>query len=218
MISGVLVDLTLPISEKLPNFPGSPAPLFLNWSDLKQDGYNLELFFMSTHSGTHIDAPYHFARDGKTIDQIPIGRLITNATLVKVRKKPEQKITKSDIISFEREHGMISGGDSVIFYTGWQKNLRQKNYFTCNPGLSGDAALYLASKKINLVGIDSPSIDPGRDKKFTSHNILSQNDILIVENLSNLEKINETEFSLIVLPLKLRGASGSPVRAVGITT
>ena len=66
------LDLTLTISKSIPSFPGSPTPQFLSWSDLQEDGYNLELLFLSSHTGTHIDAPFHFVKNGIKIDQIPI--------------------------------------------------------------------------------------------------------------------------------------------------
>ena len=99
--------------------------------------------------------------------------------------------------------------------TGWQKNLEKEFYFSKNPGLNSSAANYLVSKKINLVGIDSPSIDLGSDSKFLVHHILAKNNILIVENLANLEKINSDKFHLIIAPLKLKNATGSPIRALG---
>ena len=212
----MMVDLTLPVSGSLPAFPGSPAPGFLSWADLKRDGYNLELLFMSSHSGTHIDAPYHFVRNGKTVDEVPVERLMRDAVLIKTPKAANGQISKSDIVLFEQENGAIPDGGTVVFCTGWQKNLSRKSYFTQNPGLSKAAARYLASKRTNLVGIDSPSIDPGRDHGFSAHHLLLKNDVLIVENLSNLEKIRRVGFSLVALPLRLDGASGSPVRAVGI--
>ena len=58
------IDLTLTISKSIPSFPGSPKPQFILWSDIKDDGYNLELLFLSSHTGTHIDAPYHFVKNG----------------------------------------------------------------------------------------------------------------------------------------------------------
>ena len=80
------IDLTLTISESIPSFPGSPKPQFIFWSDLKKDGYNLELLFLSSHTGTHIDAPYHFVKNGLKINQIPLDRLIGKATIIKLRK------------------------------------------------------------------------------------------------------------------------------------
>ena len=208
------VDLTLTISESIPSFPGSPKPQFISWSNLKDDGYNLELLFLSTHTGTHIDAPYHFTKNGLKINEIPLDRLIGNAILIKLKKTKNKTITKSDIISFEKIYGKIPNQSSVFFYTGWQKNLKNSNYFTENPGLDISSAKYLSSKKINLVGIDSPSIDLGNDESFNVHHILSKNNILIVENLTNLNKIFTKEFNFTILPLKLKDATGSPVRAI----
>jgi kynurenine formamidase len=80
------IDLTLTISESIPSFPGSPKPQFISWSNLKEDGYNLELLFLSSHTGTHLDAPYHFVKNGLKINQIPLDRLIGKAILIKIKK------------------------------------------------------------------------------------------------------------------------------------
>ncbi len=207
-------DLSLTISKSIPSFPGSPTPQFIDWSNIENDGYNLELLFLSSHTGTHLDAPYHFVKNGLKIDQIPVERLVGKATLIKIERSKNTAITKSDITSFEKENGRILNHASIFFHTGWQKNLKKENYFIENPGLDSSSAKYLASKKINLVGIDSPSIDLGKDESFKVHNILSRNNILIVENLTNLNKIKPIEFNFTILPLKLKDATGSPVRAV----
>ena len=209
-----IVDLTLTVSDKIPTFPGSPQPSFIPWENVKEDGYNLELLFLSTHTGTHMDAPYHFLEKGAKIHEISLKKLVSEAVLIKSKKRGGESITKTDIQKFEKKHGKIASFSSVIFYTGWQKNLQKKYYFTKNPGLSVSAAKYLASKKINLVGIDSPSIDLGKDSKFSVHQIFAKKGILIVENLANLEKIKSAKFHLVVLPLKLKNATGSPVRAI----
>ncbi|MGY5151281.1 MAG: cyclase family protein [Candidatus Nitrosopumilus sp. bin_6a] len=208
------IDLSLSISESLPTFPGSPKPQFITWSDINTDGYNLELLFLSSHTGTHLDAPFHFVKNGNKINQIPLDRLIGKGILIKLKKIKNSPITKSDITLFEKKNGKIPKHSSIFFYTEWQKNLKNDNYFTENPGLDSSSAKYLASKKTNLVGIDSPSIDLGKDESFTVHKILSKNNILIVENLTNMNKIQSREFNFTILPLKLKDATGSPVRAV----
>ena len=212
------IDLTIHISEKLPSFPGSPKPHFVPWSTIKKDGYNLELLFMSSHSGTHIDAPFHFVSSGPKIHQISTNRLVNEAILIHVSKKENQAITKSDILAFEKDHKQIPMHATIVFRTDWSKNLQSPAYFEKNPGLAVSAAKYLASKKVNLVAIDSPSIDLGSDEKFPVHSILSKKSILIVENLTNLEKIKNIHFVFVVLPLKLENATGSPVRAIALQT
>jgi len=209
-----IIDLTLTVSDEIPTFPGSPQPSFIPWENVKEDGYNLELLFLSTHTGTHMDAPYHFLENGAKIHDISLKKFVSEAVLIKSKKKGDESITKTDIQKFEKKHGKIASFSSVIFYTGWQRNLQKKYYFEKNPGLSVSAAKYLASKKINLVGIDSPSIDLGKDSKFSVHQIFAKKGILVVENLANLEKIKSSKFHLVVLPLKLKNATGSPVRAI----
>jgi len=209
-----IIDLTLTVSDKIPTFPGSPQPSFITWENIKEDDYNLELLFLSTHTGTHMDAPYHFLEKGAKIHEISLKKLVSEAVLIKSKKKDSETITKTDIQKFEKKYGKIASFSSVIFYTGWQKNLQKKYYFTKNPGLSVSAAKYLASKKISLVGIDSPSIDVGKDSKFSVHQIFAKKGMLVVENLANLEKIKSSKFHLVVLPLKLKNATGSPVRAI----
>ena len=209
-----VVDLTLTVSSKIPTFPGSPQPNFIPWENIKEDGYNLELLFLSSHTGTHMDAPHHFLQKGVKIHEISLKKLVSEAALIKSKKNGGEIITKTDIQKFEKKHGKIEGFSSVIFQTGWQRNLQKKYYFTNNPGLSVSAAKYLASKKISLVGIDSPSIDVGTDSKFSVHQIFAKKGMLIVENLANLDKIKSSKFHLVVLPLKLKNATGSPVRAI----
>ena len=210
-----VIDLTLTVSEKIPTFPGSPKPHFVEWETIPKDGYNLELVFLSTHTGTHIDAPFHFMKNGKKIHEIKLERLVNEAVLIRIGKNSNRSISKTDIQNFEQKNGKIENGSTVIFHTGWQKNLNKEFYFTKNPGLSVSAAKYLVSKKINMVGIDSPSIDLGTDSKFSVHHILAKNNILIVENLANLNKIKSNNFHLITSPLKLKNATGSPIRAFG---
>ena len=210
------IDLTLPVSEKIPTFPGSPQPIFIQWENIKDDGYNLELLFLSSHTGTHLDAPYHFLEKGKKIHEISLKRLIINAILIKIRKRRDQAITKTDIQKFEKKNVKIPNESTIVFWTGWQKLIKNDSYFVNNPGLSVTAAKYLISKKTNLVGIDSPSIDLGKEKRFLIHHLFAKNDVLIVENLANLDKIKSWKFQLAVLPMKLENATGAPVRAVGI--
>jgi len=124
-------------------------------------------------------------------------------------------ITSHDILRNSKYD--IKEKDTVVFSTGWEKQIKEKdNYMKNNPGLSKDAAEYLVEKKVNAVAIDCPSIDIGTDSGFITHKMLLSNQILVIENLCNLYKFNNEKFTLIITPLKLVGASGSPIRAIGI--
>jgi len=193
-------------------FPGSPQPSFIEWSKFEIHGYSSEVMFLSTHTGTHIDAPSHFIPDSRTIDKIKVSRFVSRSILIKIPKKADQQITLNDIINCK-----INANDTVVFATGWEKRFKNYNYMINNPGLSLDAAEYLVSNRVNAVAIDGPSIDRGVDNNFNIHSALLSNDIPIIENLCNLEELSSVKsFTLIVNPLKLVGASGSPVRAIAL--
>ena len=81
-----ILDLTLTISDKIPAFPGSPHPHFIPWENVKDNGYNLELLFLSTHTGTHLDAPHHFLEKGSKIHEISLKKLVSEAVLIKSKK------------------------------------------------------------------------------------------------------------------------------------
>jgi arylformamidase len=207
-----VIDLTMGIDNSMKVFPGSPQPSFITWSRFETQGYSSEVMFLSTHTGTHIDAPAHFVQNSKTIDQLDVSRFVTHGVLLKLPKNADQKISLNDIINYE-----IKENDTVILATGWENRHDKDNYMSNNPGLSAEAAEYLANIKVNAVAIDGPSIDRGIDNRFDSHSILLSNDIFIIENLCNLAELGPARsFSLVVNPLKLVGASGSPVRAIGL--
>lgn len=209
----VVIDLTMEISQDLPVFPGSPAPRFIPWERISDDGYNLELLLLSSHSGTHLDAPRHFLDGSGGIDSIPADRLVTYAVLIRTKGRT---VTKRDVVAFEAEYGSIPAGRAVVFATGWSRDTGRKDYFAKNPGISVSAAEYIAGKEVSLVGIDSPSIDPGASKKFPAHRVLLGRGIPILENLVNLEELDGPAFILIALPLRLKNATGSPVRAIAL--
>ena len=94
-------------------FPGSPQPSFIEWSKFEIHGYSSEVMFLSTHTGTHIDAPSHFIPDSRTIDKIKVSRFVSRSILIKIPKKADQQITLNDIINCK-----INANDTVVFATG----------------------------------------------------------------------------------------------------
>ncbi|MGI9012585.1 MAG: cyclase family protein [Nitrososphaeraceae archaeon] len=210
----MIIDLSQSINSDIKLYPGSPNVYFLKWSKYSIDGYDSEAIFLSTHTGTHMDAPSHFIEGAESIDDIDVNRFVMkNVHLLKIFKSSNQLITAEDIINSNID---IKENDSIVFSTGWEHNYNSDNYISSNPGLSPQAATYLSNKKINAVAIDSPSIDSGIESEFPVHQILLKNNIIIIENICNLAKIDKKNFKLIAIPLKLRGASGSPVRALAI--
>ena len=214
------VDLTLAVSASLPSFPGSPPPHFIRWERMDDAGYDLELLLMSSHTGTHVDAPSHFVRGGATVDRIPVSRLVSDALLVDAPGRSARRpITARDVDRFESGPGgagRIPRGSAVVFRTGWSDDTGRASYFGECPGLTAGAARRLASRGAGLVGIDSPSVDPGNSRRFAAHRALLGAGIPAVENLAGLSRIGGRRFRLAVMPLKLKGATGSPARAVAL--
>ena len=206
-----VIDLTMRITPSITVFPGSPQPSFIPWSSFNRHGYDSEAMFMSTHTGTHVDAPSHFAPGLASIDMIPASRLVCNAVLIKAPKRANELVEREDLANDQ-----VRKDDTVVIATGWEKHVAGSDYMTKNPGLSKEVAKYFARKKVNAVAIDGPSIDAGIDSEFTAHNILLPRNILAVENLCNVSKISTNRFMLLISPLKLGGATGSPVRALAL--
>ena len=208
-----IIDLTLEIDEYIQVFPDSPNVSILQWTNFDNHKYASEVLFSSTHVGTHVDAPYHFQKHGITVEKISLNRLIINENLkvLKIEKEDDEKIEVSDL----RNHDIMKN-DTVLINTNWVLNRSLDKYFNKNPGLSEAAAKYLAEAEINLIGIDGPSIDPATDHDFNSHRIFSANNIPIIENLINLDKLLNKNFTFVALPLKLKNCSGSPIRALAI--
>ena len=211
-----VIDLTMRITPSIRVYPGSPQPSFIPWSKFDRHGYDSEAMFMSTHTGTHVDAPSHFKPGFASIDMISTDRLVCNAVLIRAEKSANQLIEEQDL------GNQISEGDAVVIATGWEKRSSSRNYMSENPGLSEQAARYLARKRVNAVAIDCPSIDGGADSRFIAHNILLSCNILVVENLCNLNRVTSSRsrssitFTLIISPLKLGGATGSPARVLAL--
>ncbi|CAN5642530.1 cyclase family protein [soil metagenome] len=208
-----IIDLTLEIDEHIQVFPDSPKVNILQWSNFDNHKYASEVWFSSTHVGTHVDAPYHFQKHGITVEKIPLSRLTIyeNIKVLKIEKEDDEKIEVDDLRNYD-----IMKNDTILINTNWILNRALDKYFNKNPGLSEAAAKYLVEAEINLVGIDGPSIDPATDHDFNSHRIFSANDIPIIENLMNLDKLLNKKFTFVALPLKLKNCSGSPVRALAI--
>ncbi|MFL6394137.1 MAG: cyclase family protein, partial [Nitrososphaeraceae archaeon] len=118
-------------------FPGSPQPSFIKWSKFDIHGYDSEAMFLSTHTGTHVDAPSHFISNAANIDQIAVDRFFCkNALLVKILKKANQQISYKDIVN----QGINENDTAVVISTGWEKQAEKDNYVLDNPGISADAA------------------------------------------------------------------------------
>jgi kynurenine formamidase len=178
---------------------------------------------LGEHTGTHMDAPLHFVPDGPAhygTDEIPLERLAGRAATIGATDLAAGDLLGHDRIeAWEREHGPIEPGDRVLVRYGWDERWTPgppgRRFLEDWPGLSGGAAEYLVGRGAALVGCDTMSVDAAGSEENPAHHALLGNEVYIVENLKNLGTL--PPFCLFVaLPLKIRGGSGSPVRAVAL--
>ncbi|WP_431124573.1 cyclase family protein [Flagellimonas flava] len=202
-----------------------------------EKGYYYSAYNFSTaeHGGTHIDAPIHFSESGKTVDQIPLDKLIGDAIKIDVSSNalnnPDYLISVEDLKDWERQQGItIPDGSIVLLQTGFSQYYPNKvEYLGTNergehaikllhfPGLSPEAAEWLVqNRNISSIGIDTPSIDYGQSQYFKSHVILLGENIPAFENLTNLDQLPAKGFEIVALPMKIQGGSGAPLRIVAL--
>jgi len=173
---------------------------------------------MAAHTGTHVDAPYHFDPDGLKVNELPLAWLSSQAVLIDLgRLEARAKITAESITeALKKSDTKIQVDDVVIVKTGWSLNAEDERYVTDYPGLTVDAAQLLLDSGMRVLGVDSPDPDHPGVEGFPVHNLLLRKGRLIIENLSNLDQIDRPRFTFMAFPLKLRWASGSPIRAVAV--
>lgn len=208
------IDLTFPIEEAMPVWPGDPRPEFREVKSLEQDGYAIQSIRFSNHLGTHLDAPSHIVHGGRTLDRIPLETLIGKAVLLDFTSKGKKdRITRRDL---ETCGNLLHKGTRVLIRTGWDSHYGSTIFFQDFPCLTLEAAQELADRRIALLGMDTPSPSPVDDPEQGIHKTLLGAGIVLLECLTNLHRIRGNECDLMVLPPLFKGFSGSPCRAVAV--
>ena len=236
-LNGKIIDLTHEYSDQTIYWPTEKGfELEEEFDGMTEKGYyySAKKFTAPEHGGTHMDAPIHFAENGKTVEQIPIEKLIAPSIVVDISKKAlkdsDYQITQNDFEVWENMHGKIPDGCIVLLHTGYFKYWpnRQKYLGTTKmgddalselrfPGLHPDAASWITqNRSVNAIGIDTQSIDYGRSTHFETHRILSKSETPFFENVTNLDQLPPKGFFTIALPMKIKNGSGAPLRLVAI--
>ena len=202
-----IFDVTVPLSADLPVFPGDPR-FQMEFSHRIADGqaYNVARITMGAHSGTHVDAPYHFLADGNTVDQLPLEILMGNARVVEVTARG--KIERGDLEALDLRDDL-----RVLIKTRMSGQLRTPEFQEDFVYLTPDAATYLVQAGIKLVGIDYLSVEKFGSLDFAAHHSLLGAGVVIVEGL-DLSAVEPGEYDMACLPLRIAGADGSPARVV----
>jgi arylformamidase len=203
-----MYDITLPITEQMPIYPGSPEIRLLPHNRIAHgDDANVTEIRLGSHTGTHLDAAHHFIDGGQTVDQLPLERLIGPALVVEI-PTGVRAIGREEL-----EAAGISGEKRVLLKTGNGRLLGLDEFREDFAHVTGDGARYLVESGVELVGIDYLSIEGFDAEEPEAHRVLLEREIVVVEGV-DLREVPAGRYELICLPLKVRGIDGTPLRAV----
>ncbi len=205
-----VLDFTHIINEQAV-FPGDDPPEFFSHCTLEKDGFLETRLNISSHTGTHMDAPAHMIKGGAFLNQFSLEKYMGTGIVVHVPNNyPGQPIGTENLSFLESYRGKI---DFVLLYTGWSRFWGQKRYLRDFPVLTAAAALQLSTFNLKGIGTDTISIDPMTSEDFENHRIFMTRNIVIIENLANLSAAPRGTFPFFCIPLFFEKADGSPVRA-----
>jgi arylformamidase len=210
-----LIDLSHPLEHGQLNFPFDPKISVVVHNTIASIGYNMTEISMATHQGTHLDVPFHFYDDGKTIDQMPLECFYGPASLVDLAPGSHLEAKTPITLDMLRPHAeKFQPGAKVIYRTGWDRTFGTPECFSDFPTLTLEAARWIAERQIGLLGMDT--LTPSTDWKEVHLTLLQRGvEIVVVEGLTNLDKLPE-RFTFVGFPLNIKGRDGSPIRAVAV--
>jgi len=226
-----IVDLTHAFDESTIYWPTAPQGFrheALSVGETEAGRFYAAFTFSAPeHGGTHMDAPYHFARNADSMEEVAPERLIGPAVVIDVSDKAEEnrdyRLKTADIRAFEERHGRIPDGAILLLRTGWGKHWPEKEAYLGGrraddlhfPSFGESALRFVIEKRdIAAFGVDTASTDAGESEDFPVHRLASKHNLPGFENLANLGALPPTGAFVAALPMKIAGGSGAPLRAV----
>ncbi|TQR35938.1 cyclase family protein [Lysinibacillus sphaericus] len=208
-----IIDLTHTLTEKISVYPGTDQPSLKIICNHESDGFKETALTLTSHTGTHMDAPNHIFKDGITLDLISVEQFVGKGLVIDCSDLTEgQKITLDRINKVKKG---VDQADFLLFYTGWDQYWGTDKYFGDYPHMTEEVAEYLIQSNKKGVGLDVISIDSMTS--LTNHKkVLFDSNFVIVENLTKLGEIGNELFTFYALPMKYENADGAPVRAIAI--
>jgi kynurenine formamidase len=227
--NATLVDLSLEITSGMPAHAFFPSPIILPYLDHQQSRsaglgtaedrftYAINYVSMLEHVGTHVDAPLHIEEGGRSIDEVPLDWFTGRAVCLDLRHVPDLgDIDVADLEAAEERAGVEISDHIVLLCTGFhERHWPNREVVTDNPGITAQATHWLADRGSRVHGVEGPSTDKGGTKGFPNHRACRDRGLIHYEWLVNLDQlVGRGEFHFTGYPLKWRGGTGSPVRAV----
>lgn len=231
-----MVDLTHAYNARTVSWPTSPTRFTLERLAYghTEGGYFYSAYTLCTpeHGGTHLDAPIHFAEGKWTAEALPLEQLIAPAVVIDVTANAaadrDYRLTRDDVLEFERRHGRITERTIVLMRTGWSRHWPDVKAYMGDdtpgdasrlsfPGFGLEAAtLLVGERRAGVLGIDTASLDYGRSTDFVVHRVAAAENVPGLENLTGLDQLPPTGAVVVALPMKIEGGSGGPLRAVAL--
>lgn len=195
----------------MPVYPGTNSPEFKRQCTIEVDGFNELNINMVSHTGTHVDVPAHIFKEGKSLSDLSIDNFAGSALVFYLNPKEQNCVEE-----IEKRISRFGVPDFFLFYTGWNKNWGRDLYFQGYPLPDEETINFIIDLRLKGVGIDTISIDPAENHDLDNHHLLLSEDIIIVENLTNLRELPEAVFDFFCMPLNIYGGDGGPARAFAI--
>ncbi len=220
-----IIDLTHTIHAKIPTWDrscGYQVTTMLDYDDCHGEfKFRSQSLTMQAGIGTHIDAPAHCVSGARDVSDLTVDELIRPCVVIDVSQKAHERynISEDDIHAFEEQYGTIQAGTFVLFYTGWSRFWDEPARYHNNlvyPSVDAQVARMLIERDVAGIGIDTLSPDRGAEGLYPVHALLLSADKYIVENVAHAYHMPPTGSSIVIMPLKLKGATESPVRLLGI--
>lgn len=211
-----LIDLSFEIESNMPTCGTAwhQSVEVCQMGEVQNVGRNTYRILLGSHSGTHMDAPYHFIENGKTMEKLDINMMCGEVQVVDFRRFKAGSVVPLEAVK------EINISERMLFVFGWYHNWKSDSYYKCFPFFSEEAIDYLISKGMKFMAMDTPSPDDGSAIANTkndspNHKSLLKNEVIIVEYLNNTDVLDEAKkYEIMALPLKVLGADGSPARVI----
>jgi kynurenine formamidase len=213
-----VIDLSIAVDEHTQVYPGDPVVELHSATRIETDGFNVLSIALGSHTGTHVDAPYHFVADGPQLGELDLGLFAGPGVIADVTgHEPRQPIVWSDIVSVSDR---VGPGTILVLRTGWSEaHLRSDRYFD-HPFLDPDACAQVLDRGVRTIAIDALNPDPTvlhGEAAFPVHQLVLGAGGVIAENLTHLSAVHAPDPLLCMFPIRLGGdADGAPCRAVAL--
>ena len=208
-----VIDLTQMISNDMPVFPGTAPASLEVVNTYETDGFRETLFRMTSHTGTHMDAPYHLFPERTKLDEMAAAQFVGKALVIDCTDIPD-----GGSIGMERiDRALADQADYLLIRTGWDARWGTPAYFGEYPVITHEVADYLIASGKKGIGLDVIGVDPIADENLTSHKkLFRNNEIVVIENRGHLDECGKGLFTFCALPLKYENADGAPIRAIAM--